>query len=320
MWDFDWGGGSVAVGNIPMGWKASQQASAQTFFKEFLDDPLFISRATEIYWKLRPFLQQLVDQGGVLDTETAYLYESGVADGAIWDRKQNWSTARGFVRDAESYKYYLSTRIKWLDQQFATEADLITSTYTENSAHPYTKSDDVLPITLLNARKDTLSANAPADGLVRPDKDVYAALGVGDPSVKSLDVYVNGRFCLSASSAAGRTGIKVPQSCLTAAEGEKNVISVIGRDQKGKAVYTNFATVIQKSAVERELYGDATGDGSINIMDATGIQRYLAGFPHDSFRYDAANLYGQGVNIMCATAIQRYLADSTASDIIGSEV
>ncbi len=70
------------------------------------------------------------------------------------------------------------------------------------------------------------------------------------------------------------------------------------------------------------MVGDADGDGAITIMDATAIQRLLAGFIEDSDSMIAlrGDSDGNGLDIMDATAIQRYLAELTVSVPIGTIV
>ena len=61
------------------------------------------------------------------------------------------------------------------------------------------------------------------------------------------------------------------------------------------------------------LVGDADGDASVNIKDASLIQRYLAGFAEDVQIYtDMADCDGdESVNIKDASAIQRFIANMT---------
>ena len=63
--------------------------------------------------------------------------------------------------------------------------------------------------------------------------------------------------------------------------------------------------------------GDADGDGTVTILDATVIQRKLAELPVSSFSGNAADVDGDGLNILDATMIQRYLASlpTQAQDI-----
>ena len=56
------------------------------------------------------------------------------------------------------------------------------------------------------------------------------------------------------------------------------------------------------------LLGDADCDGEVSILDATAIQRRLAGFSVKSFSESAARVLGNELSILDATVIQRYLA------------
>ena len=63
------------------------------------------------------------------------------------------------------------------------------------------------------------------------------------------------------------------------------------------------------------LIGDADNDGEVTILDATAIQRTLAGLPVDSYNEDNANCDGdEEVSILDATAIQRWLAGLADED------
>ena len=71
------------------------------------------------------------------------------------------------------------------------------------------------------------------------------------------------------------------------------------------------------------LRGDANGDGTVDILDATTIQRYLAGLYDDP--YDIINVLGvtsdsSEVTILDATRIQRYLAGFENTYLIGEIV
>lgn len=54
--------------------------------------------------------------------------------------------------------------------------------------------------------------------------------------------------------------------------------------------------------------GDADADGEVTILDATAIQRRLAGLPVSSFSERSADIDGNGLDILDATMIQRFLA------------
>lgn len=65
------------------------------------------------------------------------------------------------------------------------------------------------------------------------------------------------------------------------------------------------------------LCGDADNDGEITVLDATAIQRVLVDFEVASFDIQAADIDGDGLNIMDATVIQRWLAGYKTSGNVG---
>ena len=67
--------------------------------------------------------------------------------------------------------------------------------------------------------------------------------------------------------------------------------------------------------------GDADGDDSVTIFDATAIQRHLAEIEVDGFSEDAADADGDGsLSIFDATAIQRWLASIPGNESIGQPI
>lgn len=69
------------------------------------------------------------------------------------------------------------------------------------------------------------------------------------------------------------------------------------------------------------LIGDADTDGTIAILDATAIQRYLAGLNPEPFSERAADADGDGsVTILDTTDLQRYLAGLSANEAIGQPI
>ena len=78
-------------------------------------------------------------------------------------------------------------------------------------------------------------------------------------------------------------------------------------------------TVTWGSAVTSYILGDANGDGIVDAIDATLIQRYDAQMHvGDSFDVNAADVNGDGeVDILDVTFIQRYLAGMNVKFPIG---
>lgn len=75
---------------------------------------------------------------------------------------------------------------------------------------------------------------------------------------------------------------------------------------------------LPKSAYEGTVLGDVDGDGEVTVIDATAIQRKLAGLDVDNYNEAAADADGDGkVTIVDATEIQRWLAGLQANENIG---
>ena len=111
----------------------------------------------------------------------------------------------------------------------------------------------------------------------------------------------------------GDSVVFVPACALMRAMDVKDNSSVDGTNIE---LYTYWESSAQKYRFEmvkeepKMLIGDVNGDGNINIMDATEIQRHIAQLstiPEDRLSCADANKDGQ-VNIMDATQIQRFIA------------
>lgn len=249
VWDFDWGCGSSLVSPNAWQWVVSKNSNSQAFYKEFLDDPLFISKATEKYWEIRPYLESLIATGGILDTEYEYLKRSGEADDNRWDRSVTWpGKARGFEADTAAFKTYLSNHISWLDSQSATDDKLLAGTYTQYSAAPYERSKEAIKISSPNSSTDIVSDHAPADCLIKTDQTLKLNVNVNDEDTVSLNTYVNGLFYGNLPLDNGTAVLELPSDSLTAETGKKNVVSFIGKDSGGNTTKKNFITVKQNDS------------------------------------------------------------------------
>lgn len=269
VWDFDWGCGSLTVGASATGWKISTNTNPQAFYKEFLDDPHFVCKATEKYWEIRPFLESLIEDNGVIDNEISYLYESGKADETRWDRSLTWpSKARGFEKDSEMYKTYLKNRIAWLDKQFATDSTLLKSVHVSYSAAPYERDKQTPKISILNAEPDDFTEHAPSEYAIKSNKDLLVSIQPDTPDTVAF-VYVNGLKYSEFVPEDGEISFEISKDALTSDLGKKNVIFVILRDLKGKVVSRSFTTVTVNdlaSGVQPQFVSESRDyNGKINL-------------------------------------------------------
>lgn len=284
VWDFDWALGSATVGSDDgTGWKFTKSNFVDNFFKEWVDDPYFIMKAQERYWNVRPYLQSIIDDGGLLDEYHEYLKESGAANESIWKFR------RGYEGDTKRVKTYLKQRLIWLDEQFASEESITESLYTEYSANPYIKSDDKLIITL-----DHITGSISADGLFLNEDDLVCNIVAADENTKEVAVYVNGlkldenKYIYNLENK--QCSFVIPAGRFTEEFGTKNVISLIGRDRDGAVTYTNFFSVV----VEKKYTIQFDSNGGSTVKAIRGQAGMSVQEPEEPYRenYTFGGWYG----------------------------
>lgn len=241
-WDFDWGCGSYTVGTKATGWKVS----SGTLWKEFIDDPYFQVKAAEKYWSVRKYLENIVEDNGEIDNNIQYLKEAGLATDKKYTKTTYGGsyTRRNFLSDAQCFKTYLKERLVWLDQQFAKEEMVTSSLQGQGSTCNYTKSSDKLKITLENVSKDDTSDTLKSDGIILKSEELKTVVEAFDDETKKIKVYVNGRFW-KAFDIQDKCEFSIPATALTEEISSRNIISIIGYNEKNVVTNTNYVSVIQ---------------------------------------------------------------------------
>jgi hypothetical protein len=86
--------------------------------------------------------------------------------------------------------------------------------------------------------------------------------------------------------------------------------------------YRDEPAVPDPTVPDELILGDTDGDGRVTILDATYIQRKLAGLPIPfSFNHTVSDVDGDGeVTILDATFIQRWLVNLPSPDLIGEPI
>lgn len=98
-------------------------------------------------------------------------------------------------------------------------------------------------------------------------------------------------------------------------------MTVVGKSVIREAYYCNNSFCFPLQVRDGYLSGDADGDGEVTILDATLIQRILAGLekdPDDKTRQRAA-VGGEEIDILGATCIQRSIAGLRTDILIGAD-
>ena len=242
-WDFDYGCGSSAVGRPSDGWKLTLGVSDQNFWAEFVDDPYFIQKASEKYWSIRPYLESLISDGGILDEDYAYLYESGMANSAMWFFR------RGFEEDFQIFKNYMKTRMEWLDIQFDTEESII------ESLGKYSSSDK-FEIIQTNTNKDETSAHAAAQGVLM-DSELVLKVNILSEDISEFRIFINGlkhKSIILTEADKDSVEIAIPADALMEKSEGKNVITIQSVGVDGEYSGSNFTTVIKSNFVKGTPY------------------------------------------------------------------
>lgn len=320
VWDFDWGCSSSVVSNRPDEWKIPLKDGNQNFYKEWLDDPLFIVKATEKYWSIRDYLGTLAADDGLIESEYTYLYESGIADEKRWPRSVVWpGMCRGFSKDFNTFKSYFKNRLDWLDEQFASDTELLKSTYSSSSACPYKKSDEKLVISAENGTKDTITEHAPADCVIGKYNDLKLSIAVNSTSTESLNIFVNGKFNQTVKVKDGKADLYIDNRYLTEDINKKNVISVIGKDNENKTTYKNFTTVTKadKKISSNIEYSFLSLSGNIGLNLYAGLSNDILS---DKSAYVKVIMDGQEADFINVSDLERKDHEGKTYSVIKTDV
>ena len=252
-WDFDWGCGSATVlEGGAIGWKCSYG----TLWRDFIDDPYFCVKASEEYWKIRDYLDELIQEDGIIESSYDYVKSAGNATAEKYpDPVCGIYTRIGFEADAQAFKEYMRLRIQWLDQQFASVDGIVSSLYSVESTKPYTKAAEQLAITLTDTKEDSISQKLITDGIVYENTDLNMEIATNDSETVAVKVYVNGKSFTSLAMEEGiqnRLVCNIGKDVLSAEPGFINMISVVGQNAQGDTTYTNYATVLVSGVAPEE--------------------------------------------------------------------
>ena len=239
VWDFDWGVGSPRVNTTATEWECQDASGKEvySFFKEWTDNPEFCTRLYTRYWQVRDRFAQCVEAGGLIDTSTNFLYEACRANSAKWDWYYNKGAA-GFDSDVARLKTYLTQRLAWLDQQFASVPTLMASVKKTTATHSYTADATTLPIAF---------SNLGAGENIPKGRRLRVQFTVGGSTAATVSCFVNGIRVVEKQALDGNRvfNAAIPSGAFTAAQGELNCISFIAYNSSNEVVARNYALVTQ---------------------------------------------------------------------------
>lgn len=236
VWDMDLSMGDTTNGDFSQ-FDIWFTDSANWWPHYMLSDPYFYLKCQEYYWAHRDDLVEMVQDNGLIDTYAAKIYDSAVKDLQMWHARSDYDTYTDKVKE------WMTKRIAWLDEQFATE-DSITA-----SLGTYKRANDTLAITAKddfgqNLLGDTMTAKESASSICGTDSDISMNVSVDNVSVKSLEVSVNTDILGQYDIKDSNVSFKIAKALLDEAIGKKNIITVCGYDDKGNCIARHFYTVV----------------------------------------------------------------------------
>jgi hypothetical protein len=233
QWDFDWAWGNTNMYNINTNYPTSWQTTLEYFTREWyyqtvqwnrmlIRDPYFLTLAYEKYQNVvRPVIENMVKDGGLIDQYSTYLKEAGTMNDRRWSytyTPENYSgaTPENFTDSVATIKKFLSKRVKWLDKQFTSVSTLV------NSLGYYKKSSDI-------------QISGKEDG----DRITFTAV-TSNSSAAKIRFQINGKTCLTADVSGGKASVSIEKNVLRS-DGLNTVVAN-EVNQKGNYIYNTSAS------------------------------------------------------------------------------
>ena len=255
-WDFDYGLGSLqirirsavttnAYGQVhyapiqPEKWIPAR--SQNNFMGHWTADPYFTFKLRERYFATRPYLADMVKEGGLIDQYKAKLAASARANDLRWNNRIGFWGDADEPGDVDVLKQFLTRRFAWLDGQFATVGSAVTNvSQTVNAAALRYARNAALAPTFTGAQPTAGSVETDVADMTATVVHAPVAGTVAVPSgATTLDVYVNGRFAANVPVSSGSASIELPAAAFKS--GETNFLAFISRDASGAVKAKNVA-------------------------------------------------------------------------------
>jgi len=268
VWDFDCGMGSLSVrvrsraetndmGRVryapiqPEKWIPGN--GSNNYFGHWTADPYFSWRAREKYLEVRPYLADLVKDGGILDGYMSRLAASAKANDVRWINRIGFFGDGYEQGDAQALKEFLQRRLVWLDVRFATAADAVTNlTQTVNASKLRYVRNPNLQIAFAGVAPMGDSVETGIGDVSSDASSVTATVTVPTGiSATAVVLSVNGRSNSTWTVSAGTAEATVRRRDLV--HGRRNLLGFDAIDASGKTVARNLA-LLYRSPTGNVLY------------------------------------------------------------------
>ncbi len=224
QWDFDWCWGNVNMYGIYTSFPTKWHTTIEYFTNEkayqsyqwnrlLIKDPFFLTRAYEKYQSIRPVIENMIKDGGLIDEYSKYLSKAGEANDRRWGFTYLsskyyafGSNPQNFENSVKSIKTFLEKRVEWLDANFSSVGKL-------TGALGYYREYDGIdsPMVLTEENK------------------IKASVRVTDPLCKEVEFSLNGVNTQTAEVKDGMAACEFERKCLDD-EGRINVLIAYEKD------------------------------------------------------------------------------------------
>lgn len=185
IWDMDWaasGQGDTAHYDRWQTQYFSLNAQSKQWYKDLIKDPYFVLKAQQRFWEIRDILEDIIKDEGKIDQYQSYLATSAKANAGVWYGNND------FDRNVSVFKNFLVNRVDWLDTQFSSKSNILSSLSIAQSSS--------LSVTLADTNQETLDKETTgnptdADGLLPNGSDLNVS--VSDSKADQLRIFVNGK-------------------------------------------------------------------------------------------------------------------------------
>jgi len=221
IWDMDWSANSdisSSETNYPTKWmtiERSASAQAESWYKYMIKDPYFALKAEEAYEEFRTRIQDLIASGKDIDQLYSYIQTAANANYALGtDGVRN--TKKDFAGQVSTLRTFLTTRLAWLDAQFASVDTLYTSLQGS--------------ITNTLASKIALTVNGTATGTT-------ATVTVNSmTNAAKAAFYVNGKKASTVALSANKATASISTEMLVDDTAKDNIVTVYILDSSDQPV------------------------------------------------------------------------------------
>jgi len=287
IWDMDWSAAGWGTTKQYTLWKTTQYSKDEWWYSGIVTDPYFIALAQEKFWRITDALDEMLMDGGIIDTHYEYLKNSAAAD------KERWKYEETFTTEVEFLKTWLKNRTRWLSTRFASPSEAI------RSLNVYKPAAEIIILFYNNAnntplRKDTSEIKPQADVLFGNTAVIANTETSMIPAIKA-EFYLNGKKIAAENLIDGKASTVIENALLS--RENINLVEVIYYNQESDIIARNYKTL--RYSKQEILKGDINLDGKINGMDLLLMKQHILDVPGKKIAegtptFDAADMNDDG--------------------------